>query len=301
MLSYQQIASNKRKTNLLIAVFILIVIGLGYLFQQTFQNTTILYIAIIFSFGSAYLSYFYSDKIALRVSRAKPTSPAESPNLYAIVQKIAQAAALPPPKVYIIEDRALNAFATGRNPKNAAIAVTTGLLDKLSEPELEGVLAHEMAHIRNYDIRLSTVVAIMVGILTMLSDWFLTYSFFGGKEEDNSQGQFQKLFFILGIILALLSPIVAAIIQLSISRKREYLADASGAELTKDPNGLASALEKIGQNQRPMIEANKATAHLYFTNPLTFRDGKSNMMLAGLFNTHPRIEDRIAKLRAMKV
>jgi heat shock protein HtpX len=302
MFSYQQIAANKRKTALLIVLFVGVIIALGYLFYQTFQNITVLYFAIIFSLGSAYISYFYSDKIALKISRATPLDPATSPNLYSIAQRVAANASLPAPKLYIIEDRALNAFATGRDPKNACIAVTTGLIEKLDEAELEGVIAHEMAHIRNFDIRLSTIVAIMVGVLTMLSDWMLTYSFFGSsRDEESSQGQFQKLFFILGIILAILSPIIAVVIQLAISRKREYLADASGAELTKNPQALASALAKISLNQRPMIEANKATAHLFFTNPLTFRDGKSGVMLAGLFNTHPPIEDRIAKLQQMKL
>jgi heat shock protein HtpX len=301
MLTYNQISSNKRKTAILIAIFVVLIAALGYLFQMTYSNPTILTIAVLFSLTSAYVSYYYSDKIALKISKATLLDPAINPQLYALVQRISAEAKIPTPKVYTINDSAPNAFATGRDPEHASVAFTTGILEKLSPDELEGVVAHEISHIRNFDIRLSTVVAILVGILTLISDWFLTYTFWGSKNEDSSDSQFQKLFFIIGLVLAIISPIIAVIIQLAISRRREYIADASGAELTKNPNGLANALEKIHANQQPMLGANKATAHMYISNPLTFRSGKSKVWMANLFNTHPPAEDRVQKLRSMIV
>ena len=301
MLTYHQISSNKRKTAILIALFVVLVAAAGYLFQLTYNNPTILTIAVLFSLTSAYISYYYSDRIALKLSKAKPADPATYSELYAMVQRISATATIPTPKVYIITDPAPNAFATGRDPQHASIAFTTGILEKLDQNELEGVIAHEISHVRNFDIRLSTVVAVLVGVLTMLSDWFLTYTFWGSRDEDSSDSQFQKLFFVIGLVFAILSPIIAIIIQLAISRKREYLADASGVELTKNPQGLANALEKIHQNQQPMLNANKATAHMYISNPLNQRNGKSRVWMANLFNTHPPAADRIEKLKAMIV
>lgn len=301
MLTYHQISSNKRKTAILIALFVVLVAAVGYLFQLTYNNPTILTIAVLFSLTSAYISYYYSDRIALKLSKAKPADPATYSELYAMVQRISATATIPTPKVYIIIDPAPNAFATGRDPQHASIAFTTGILEKLDQNELEGVIAHEISHVRNFDIRLSTVVAVLVGVLTMLSDWFLTYTFWGSRDEDSSDSQFQKLFFVIGLVFAILSPIIAIIIQLAISRKREYLADASGVELTKNPQGLANALEKIHQNQQPMLNANKATAHMYISNPLNQRNGKSRVWMANLFNTHPPAADRIEKLKAMIV
>ena len=301
MLTYHQISSNKIKTAILIALFVVLVAAAGYLFQLTYNNPTILTIAVLFSLTSAYISYYYSDRIALKLSKAKPADPATYSELYAMVQRISATATIPTPKVYIITDPAPNAFATGRDPRHASIAFTTGILEKLDQNELEGVIAHEISHVRNFDIRLSTVVAVLVGVLTMLSDWFLTYTFWGSRDEDSSDSQFQKLFFVIGLVFAILSPIIAIIIQLAISRKREYLADASGVELTKNPQGLANALEKIHQNQQPMLNANKATAHMYISNPLNQRNGKSRVWMANLFNTHPPAADRIEKLKAMIV
>jgi heat shock protein HtpX len=205
------------------------------------------------------------------------------------------------PSVYVIEDMAPNAFATGRDPKHAVVAVTRGLLDKLDKPELEGVIAHEMSHIGNYDIRLMMVIVVLVGIVVLLSDWFLRFTFWGGGDNDNDSGELGAILAVVGIILALLSPLFATIIQLALSRKREFLADANGVLLTRYPEGLARALEKISNDIQPLAKANKATAHLYIANPIKDHKGKGGRgWFAGLFDTHPPIEERIAKLRGIE-
>lgn len=201
------------------------------------------------------------------------------------------------PRVYIIEDTALNAFATGRNPRNAVICVTTGLLQKLNQTELEGVLAHELSHIGNYDIRFMALVVVLVGIITLLADWMMRISMFGGGDDNDNRGN--PIFVVIGIALMIISPIVAMLIQLAVSRKREFLADASGAQLTRYPEGLASALEKIAGDHEPLEAANKATAHLYIANPLKNHEKDSQGWFASLFNTHPPIEERIKRLREM--
>ncbi len=304
MLTYTQISANKNKTAILILLFLLVIIGFGYVFYKAYNNPTIFLFAIIFSITSALISYFYSDKITLAISQAKRVDRQTNQELYRIVENLAIAGGLPTPRIYIIEDEAMNAFATGRNPSHAVVCVTSGLLAKLNKAELEGVIAHELSHVGNYDIRLSTVVVVLVGLLTLLADWFLRFSFWGGgrrRSNDSEGGQIQAIFFVAGIILAILSPIIATIIQLAISRKREYLADASGALLTRYPEGLASALEKLRQNQMPLAEANKATAHLYIVNPLKSNDSQKTSWLANLFNTHPPLEDRIRRLREMNL
>lgn len=303
MLVYREIASNKRKTAILIASFLIIIIALGYIFNVALNNPSILVFAVLFSIISALLSYYFSDKITLAISQAKPVDRQSNQELYRIVENLAITAGLPTPNIYIIEDQAMNAFATGRDPNHAVICVTSGLLNNMNKEELQGVIAHEMSHVGNYDIRLSTIIVVLAGIITLLGDWFLRFTFFGGarRNNDNEGGQIQIVFLILGIAFAILAPIVATIIQLSISRKREYLADASGALLTRYPEGLASALEKIEQNQMPLAEANKATAHLYISNPLKTRSGKTTGIFSGLFDTHPPIEDRIKKLREMNL
>lgn len=291
---YKEIDSNKRKTVLLFMGFLVFVIGLGYFLSWYFGNTLILIIAVIVALTQALISYYYSDKIALGIAGAKEV-PRKEPylELHRIVENLAITAGLPKPKIYVISDPSPNAFATGRDPKNACIAVTTGLLDKLDKPELEGVIAHESAHVGNYDIRLMTVIVVLVGVIALLSDFFLRWSFFGGRRNSNEGGgQFQLIMIIVGIVLAILAPIIAMIIQLSISRKREYLADATGALLTRYPEGLASALEKISSDPNVLKANNRATAHLYITEP-------TKKKVSVLFMTHPPVEDRIKKLRAM--
>jgi heat shock protein HtpX len=302
MLTYTHIASNKRKTAILITGFLLAITAMGYLFGQVYNNPSIVIFAFLFSVFSAFISYFYSDKITLAISNAKPVDKQVNRELYQIVENLAITAGLPTPRIYIIQDETPNAFATGRNPDHAVVCVTTGLLEILDRSELEGVIAHELSHIGNYDIRLMTIVVVLVGVLTLLADWFMRFSLFGGNRRSNDSeggGQIKTILFIVGIIFAVLSPIIAVIIQLSISRKREYLADASGALLTRYPEGLASALEKLKKHQGILEDANKATAHLYIINPLKDNEGNSAGFFSKLFNTHPPLEDRIKRLREM--
>lgn len=296
MIIYDQISSNKTKTAILLAVFLILIIFLGFAFSQAYHSPEILYAAVGFSIFYAFISYYFSGNITLAISRAKPVDREANQDLYQLVENLAITAGLPTPKIYIIDDTAPNAFATGRDPRHAVVVFTTGILQKLNKTELEGVVAHELSHIGNYDIRLMTLVVVLVGVLTLLADWFLRFSFFGGRSRERNQAQ--VIFMIAGIVLALLSPIIAILIQLAISRKREYLADASGTLLTRYPEGLASALEKISADTEPLEIANKATAHLYIANPLKNRhDGVG--WFAGLFATHPPVADRIKRLREM--
>ncbi|OGE88020.1 MAG: zinc metalloprotease HtpX [Candidatus Doudnabacteria bacterium RIFCSPLOWO2_02_FULL_49_13] len=290
---YTEISSNKRKTVLLITFFLVLIIGLGFVFSKNLDMPQLLPLAVGLSVLMSLTSYFYSDKIVLAMSKAREVKRADDPELYRTVENLAITAGLPTPKVYLIEDTALNAFATGRNPHHAVLCVTTGLRSQLTKQELEGVMAHELSHIGNYDIRLSTIIVVLVGIITLLSDWMLRISFWGGRKRSNDHNQATAVFAIIGLILAILSPLAATLIQLAISRKREYLADASGVLLTRYPQGLAGALRKIAADREPLEVANKATAHLYIANP--FKAQK----IASLFNTHPPIEDRIKRLEAM--
>jgi heat shock protein HtpX len=300
MLTYTEISHNKIKTDLFIAIFIAFIIALGFAFDYAYNSPGILVFAVLFSVVSAVFSYYFSDSITLSMSHAEPVERKDNPVLYNIVDNLAITAGLPTPKIYIINDPAMNAFATGRDPKHAVICVTAGLLQKMDKQELEGVIAHELSHVGNYDIRLSTIVVVLAGTVTLLADWFLRFSFFGGRRKNSNDGS-SIIFLIIGLLLAVLSPIAATIIQLAISRKREYLADASGALLTRYPEGLASALEKIQKESMPMAEASKATAHLYIANPLQGPDGKTKSLFAGLFDTHPPIEERIKRLREMDI
>jgi len=247
------------------------------------------------SFGS----YWYSDKIVLKMARARPLEKKENPELYRIVENLSLTAGLPMPKIYIIEEKQPNAFATGRDPKHAVVAVTRGLLEKLDRVELEGVISHEISHIKNKDILLSTIVVILVGLVALLSDFFLRVSFWGGIRRDSRDSSGGSVLMILGIIAAILAPLAATLLQLAISRKREFLADASGALLTRYPEGLARALEKISQDSTPLKSANNATAHLYFQNP--FKGKEKTSWVARLFMTHPPVEERIKALRGMKI
>jgi len=256
-------------------------------------------IALIISGLTSFLSYYFSDKVILSMSGASEIKKSDNPTLFRIVENLCIADGLPMPKIYVIRDSASNAFATGRDPKHAVVCATTGILEKLNRAELEGVIAHELSHVKNYDIRLMSIVVILVGMITLLADFFMRSLWWGDRRRDNREGNsnIQAIFLIIGIIFAILSPIIATLIQLAISRKREFLADATGALLTRYPEGLASALEKIAKDKEPLEAANNATAHLYIANP--FKDKNAQSWFANLFNTHPPIEERIKILRAM--
>lgn len=302
MITYDHIAKNKRESILLIFLFLVVIIGLGFLFSRIYDNPGILIIAVLFSSVSAFISYYFSDSITLALSQAKEIDRKTAPDLFRIVENLTIAGGLPMPRVYIIDDTAPNAFATGRDPKHAVVCVTTGILAKLEKQELEGVIAHELSHIGNYDIRVMTLVVVLVGTITLLADWMLRASFFGGKRRSNdSGGNIGAILMLVGIILAILSPIIATLIKLAVSRKREYLADSSGALLTRYPEGLARALEKISSDHEPLEAANKATAHMYIVNPLKDSKGSQVGWFAGLFNTHPPIADRVKRLREMNL
>lgn len=291
---YKNQESNIRKTWLLFTIFLVVVIGVGWVFSQIYETPIILLFVVGFSILMSFISYWHSDKIVLKIAKAKPIEKNNAPELYNIVENLSITAGLPMPKIYLISDPALNAFATGRDPKHAVVAVTSGLLDALDRSELEGVIAHELSHIGNRDILFSTVVVVLVGFIALLSDIFLRSLFwrsFGGRNRGG--GQAGIVLMLIGIILAILSPLIALLIQLAISRKREFLADASGALLTRYPRGLASALGKIDKYSKPLRSVNKATAHLYIANPFK---GKRK---SKLFMTHPPIEERIKALTGM--
>ncbi len=296
---YTQATKNVRKTWLLVGVFLAIVVGIGYFFADYYQNPGILVIAIIFSVIMNIVAYWNSDKIALSMAKAVPADVNQYRDLHNVVENIAITAGLPKPKVYIIPDMAPNAFATGRNKEHASIAVTEGLLQILNKTELEGVIAHEMSHIGNRDILLQSMVAILVGFIAILANIFTRSLWWGGgRGRDDREGSGGNILAIVGIIFIVLSPIIAQLIQLAISRKREFLADASGALLTRYPEGLASALRKIEQYNQPMRTANNATAHMYIANPF---GPKAISGLAKLFMTHPPVEERIKALTDMSV
>lgn len=300
MITYNAIGQNKRKSVLLIFVFLLIITALGYLFSRAYGQPSILVFAVTFSVVSALISYYFSDSITLAMSHARQVDRKSAPELYNVVENLTIAAGLPLPRIYIIDDTAINAFATGRDPKHAVVCVTTGCLQRLNKTELEGVLAHELSHVGNYDIRFMTLVVVLVGIITLLADWFIRIGMWGGRRRDDREGNAGQIFAIAGLVLALLSPLIATLMQLAVSRQREYLADASGALLTRYPEGLASALEKIAADKEPLEAANKATAHLYIANPLKNQhDGVG--LFANLFNTHPPVQERIKRLREMNL
>ena len=299
---YTHIDSNKRKTWLLMTIFFIVVILIGWVFSQAMQDSSILYIAVGFSMISSFISYWWSDKIVLTMSSAHLLKAEDNRELYRLVENLCITAGLPVPKIYIIDDTAPNAFATGRDPKHAAIALTTGIIQKLEKSELEGVIAHELSHIGNRDILVATVATIMVGIVVLLADWFMRWSIFGHRRSnDREAGQLQLVITIAAILLAILAPIFATLLQLAISRKREFLADADGAMLTRFPEGLASALEKISRDHEPLEVANRATAHLYFASPFKENDGKKIGFFTKAFMTHPPVEERIAALRGIEI
>ncbi len=292
---YTQSDRNTRLTWIYISGFLVFVIGVGYVFAGAMDNSVILYIAVIFSVAMSFISYWWSDKIVLAMSKAKPIDHNSNREIYHLVENLCITAGLPAPRIYIIQDSAMNAFATGRNPKHGVICLTTGIISRLEKSELEGVIAHELSHIGNRDILLSTVVVVLVGFITLLADWFRHWAFWGGRSKDNEGGgQLRLILMIAAVVLSILAPIAAILMQLAISRKREFLADADGALLTRYPEGLANALEKISRDKEPLEAANRATAHLYIANPFK---GKK---ISKLFMTHPPIEERIAALRGME-
>lgn len=289
---YTHQSSNIRKTWLLVGVFLAIILGIGYFFANYYQSPGILTVAIIFSVIMNIAGYWYSDKIALSMAKAIPADPAQYSELHNIVENLAITAGLPKPKVYIIPDMAPNAFATGRNAKHASVAVTQGLLQILDRSELEGVMAHELSHIGNRDILLQSMVAVLVGFISIIADMFTRSLWWGGGRSSDNENRGNNILAIVGIVFIILSPLIATLIQLAISRKREYLADASGALLTRYPDGLANALRKISSYGAPMKTASNATAHMYISNPF----GSVGKGVSNLFMTHPPVEKRIKAL-----
>jgi heat shock protein HtpX len=293
---YEQADANKRRSAVIIVLFIAFVTLVVWLFSQILDyGLSGVGIALIISGLMSFSSYYWSDKIILTISKAKEAKREEYFNFYTAAQNLALAAQIPMPKLYVIEDSAMNAFATGRDPEHAVLCATTGLLQKLERTELEGVIAHEISHVRNYDIRLMSIVTVLIGVVTLLADWFLRSYRFSGRKRKN---ELSSIFLIAGILLALLSPLIANLIKLALSRRREYSADADAVKLTRQPSGLISALKKLGEDKEPLEVANKATAHLYITNPLKNLKSKAGWF-ASLFNTHPPIEERIKTLKKM--
>ncbi|MCD6085620.1 M48 family metallopeptidase [bacterium] len=295
---YTHIEKNILKTWTLISVFLIFIIGIGWFFSYLFNSRIILLIAVVISVTQTFLSYFYSDKIILSMVKARRIEKKDNPELYRIVENLSITAGLPMPQVYIMDELQPNAFATGRNPKHSAIVVTAGLLEKLEKSELEGVIAHELSHIKNKDIFLGSIVVVLVGIVALVSDFFLRSLFWFGPRRD-SEREGGAIFLILGIIAAILAPIAATLIQLAISRKREFLADASAVLLTRYPEGLARALEKIASDKVPLRVASNATSHLFIASP--FKGNQTKNWFAKIFMTHPPIEERIKALREMEI
>lgn len=301
--AYNQVSANQTKTWFIMFLFAIFVSGVVYIFTRAlgFDSPSAVGftgMALIVAGIMNFASYYWSDKIVMTISGAKQIQQADDPTLFRTVENLCIASGMPMPKVYILEDSAPNAFATGRNPQHAAICFTTGILDKLTKLELEGVAAHELSHIGNRDTLLMTVVSVLVGMIALLADWFLRISFWrGGDDEDNRGGN--GIFMLIGLVLALLAPLAGTLIQLAISRRREFLADASGVLITRNPDGLADALLKISQDPEPLEAANKATAHLYIVNPFKNVRGAVSQF-SNLFNTHPPIAERVKALREME-
>jgi heat shock protein HtpX len=295
---YSAISSNIWKSYLILALFILFAGTVAYVLSQGLGYDPSIGVGIfIFSLIYSFISYFFSDKIVLATSGAREIKETDNPEFYHIVENLAMANGMPLPKMYIINDASANAFATGRDPKHAAVAVTTGILERLNKAELEGVLAHELSHVKNYDTRLLAITAVLVGFISLLTDLFMRSIFWGGINRNNRDNRLQGIFLLIGIVLAILAPIVATLIQLAVSRRREFLADASGALLTRYPEGLARALEKISTDPKPLQTASTATAHLFIVNP--FKGKSFQGMLTNLFSTHPPVQERIKILRSM--
>lgn len=291
---YKHQEKNIRKTWFLMFVFFLMVILVGYAISWYYNNPTILYGAVIFAVLMNFFSYWNSDKIVIKMTRAKPITEGSYPEFWNVVENLSITAGLPMPKVYVIDDPAPNAFATGRNPEHSAVVATTGLLNILDRTELEGVMAHELSHVGNRDILVGTIAVTLVGFVAILADMFWRVSLFGGGRNNRDDSKAGGILAILSIVAIILAPIAAQLIQLAVSRKREFLADASGSLLTRYPEGLASALQKISRYNRPMKYANHSTAHLFISNP--FGGGKVSGFMNKIFSTHPPVEERVKAL-----
>lgn len=295
---HSQISSNKAKSYVLMSGFAIVVVLLTYVFGQVMgYGSGFVWIGVVFAIVSNFVGYYYGDKIVLSMSGARPADRKRDFDLFTVTENLCIATGLPQPKLYVIEDSAMNAFATGRDPEHAVVCATTGLIQRLDRRELEGVIAHELSHVKNYDIRFMVVVSVLVGTVVFLADMFMRSLWWGGSRRRNDREGGQGLFLIIGIVLAILTPILATVVKLAISRQREYLADASGALITRNPDALADALLKLRGDREVLEAATNATAHLYISNP--FKEKKFAAWFSGLFNTHPPIEERVKRLRAM--
>jgi len=289
---YRAITANKRKTVYIMAIFVLLVVGFTWLMGAIYQDYSITAIALTFTFFYILWSSFASDKLALLMNGAHQIKKKDNPRLYRIVENLSITMGLPMPKVYVIQDAGMNAFATGRDPEHSSVAVTTGLMAELTDNELEGVMAHEMGHVKNYDIRVSLIAFGLVAVISLMCDFFLRMSFHSRRDNDSNSNA-GAILLILGLVALIIAPIAASLLQMAISRRREYLADATGAMTTRYPEGLASALEKIGKHGSELRRQNTSTAHLFFANPL------KRKAFANMFSTHPPIESRVKELRLM--
>lgn len=304
---YEVQRSNKLKSAIIVALFVVFVAvstyflikALGVYTGYELGGLGFVGVALMVSGISSFIGYYFSDQIILGISGARPANRKKDFLFYTVSENLAIGAGLPAPKLYVIEDTAPNAFATGRDPAHSAICATTGLLSKLTRTELEGVVAHEMSHIKNYDTRLMSIVSVMVGLVALLGDWLLRANFIGGRKSNSDNDGANSVFLIIGIVFAILSPIIGQLIQLAISRRREFTADAGSVELTRQPGGLISALTKISMDTEALEVANKATAHLYIASPFKGKKQGKTGWLSGLFNTHPPISDRINTLKSM--
>ncbi len=304
---YEAIDANKRKSAIIIVAFVIFITLSTYVFAQAFGayfgyqagGLGFVGIAFIISGLMSIGSYYFSDKIVLAISSARPADKKKDYIFYTVVENLSIATGLPKPRAYVIDDTAPNAFATGRDPEHAVICVTRGLLDKLTRTELEGVIAHELSHVKHYDIRLAGIVTVLVGLIALLGDMFLRASWLGRRSSNRRGGQLDALFMILGLLFAILAPFIAKFIQLAISRRREFMADVGAVNITRQPQGLISALEKISKDKEPLEVANKATAHFYIVNPFKDKAHGAINRFSGLFNTHPPITERIKALSKM--
>jgi len=300
---YEQISANKRKTIFLILGFVLLLTAVGFAFNFFLQGGVVGFVIVaVIVIVSSFVSYFNSDKVALAMAHAQPADPVQYARFHNLVEGLCIASGLPKPRLYVVDDPAPNAFSTGRNPKHAAVAATTGLLDKMNRVELEGVLAHELSHIRNYDVLVMTLAVTMVGMIALLSDFFLRFGWFmggGRRNEEDGGGLVGLAMAVIGLVLLIFAPIIASLMQFAVSRRREYLADASGVQMTRYPPGLISALKKLEDDHTVTHFASKATAHLWIEEPLDKESNRRSSKLNHLFDTHPPIEDRIHALEQM--